>query len=113
MENTFEEKVLMRIFIGEGDRHGRLPLYESLMEAFRREGVAGATVLRGIAGFGGSHIYHTDKLLDISHDLPIVIEVVESREKLDALLPLVEAMMSGGRITLEKIIVRDIPPKAP
>lgn len=109
----FEEKVLLRIFIGESDRHGHLPLYEALMETLRREGVAGATVLRGIAGFGGSHVYHTDKLLDLSHDLPIVIEVVESREKLDTILPLVEGMMNGGRITLEKITVRDVPRKTP
>lgn len=113
MESMFEEKILMRIFIGESDRHGRLPLYEALMETLRREGVAGATVLRGIAGFGASHVYHADKLLDLSHDLPIIIEVVDSRENLDRLLPLVEGMMTGGRITLEKIIVREIPPKAP
>ena len=80
MEAIFEEKVLMRIFIGESDRHGRLPLYEALVETLRREGVAGATVLRGIAGFGVSHVYHTDKLLDLSHDLPLIIEVVESRK---------------------------------
>jgi PII-like signaling protein len=112
MEALFEEKLLMRIFIGEGDRHGRLPLHEALVDALHQKGVAGATVLRGIAGFGGSHVCHTDKLLDLSHDLPIVIEVVESRETLDTLLPVIEGMMDGGRITLEKISVRDVPRKA-
>ncbi len=108
MEPVWTEKTLMRIFIGESDRHGRLPLFEALLEALRREGIAGATVLRGIAGFGESHVCHTDRLLDISHDLPIVVEVVESREKLEDVMPLIESMMSGGRITLETILVRDI-----
>jgi len=77
------------------------------VETIRREGAAGATVLRGIAGFGASSVLHSDKLLDISHDLPLVIEVVESRETIDRLLPLIDAMMTGGRMTLEKIMVRE------
>lgn len=109
MNPTWEEKTLMRIFIGESDRHGRLPLYEALVETLRREGAAGATVLRGIAGFGASSVYHADRLLDISHDLPIIIEVVESREKIDSLMPAIDAMMKGGRVTLERIMVRDYP----
>jgi len=113
MEPVYEDKILMRIFIGESDRHGRLPLYEALVEMFRREGAAGTTVLRGIAGFGASSVYHTDKLLDISHDLPLIIEVVESREKIDALMPKIDAMMKGGRLTLENITVRDYPRSAP
>lgn len=111
MEAAFTEKILMRIFIGEKDRHGRVPLYEALVEMLRQEGVAGATVIRGIAGFGASSVYHTDKLLDLSHDLPIIIEVVEGRERLESLLPMIESMMSGGRITIEKIYVRDIDSK--
>jgi len=107
MNPEWEEKTLMRIFIGESDRHGRLPLYEALVETIRREGAAGATVLRGIAGFGASSVLHSDKLLDISHDLPLVIEVVESRETIDRLLPLIDAMMTGGRVTLEKIMARE------
>jgi len=107
MNSEWQEKTLMRIFIGESDRHGRLPLYEALVETLRREGAAGATVLRGIAGFGASSVLHSDKLLDISHDLPLVIEVVESRETIDRLLPLIDAMMTGGRVTLEKIMVRE------
>jgi len=107
MKPEWQEKTLMRIFIGESDRHGRLPLYEALVETLRREGAAGATVLRGIAGFGASSVLHSDKLLDISHDLPLVIEVVESRETVDRLIPLIDAMMTGGRVTLEKIMVRE------
>lgn len=103
METFMVEKYIMRIYIGESDRLGHIPLYEALVEMFRREGVAGATVLRGIAGFGASSVYHTDKLLELSHDLPIIIEVVESREKIRALLPLIDAMMTGGEITLEKV----------
>lgn len=99
------EKVLMRIFIGEGDKHGHRPLYEALVELFRREGFAGATVLRGIAGFGASSVYHTDKLLRLSSDLPIVVEVVDSQERLDAVMPQIDALMNGGMITLEKALV--------
>lgn len=99
------EKVLMRIFIGESDRHGRKPLSEALVELFRQEGFAGATVLRGVAGFGASSAYHTDKLLELSTDLPLVVEVVEEQERIDALMPRIDAMMNGGMITLEKATV--------
>ncbi|BDV41663.1 hypothetical protein GURASL_05860 [Geotalea uraniireducens] len=99
------EKILMRIFIGEGDKHGHRPLYEALVELFRREGFAGATVLRGIAGFGASSVYHTDKLLRLSSDLPIIVEVVDSQERLDAIMPQIDDMMNGGMITLEKAMV--------
>jgi uncharacterized protein len=105
------ENVLMRIFIGEGDRFQHQPLYQALVELLRGEGVAGATVLRGIAGFGAHSVCHTEKLLDLSADLPLVVEAVESREKIDAVLPRVEEMMSGGgMITLEKAtVIRYIP----
>ena len=99
------ELVLMRIFIGESDKFGRSLLYEALVELFRKEGFAGATVLRGVAGFGAHSVYHTDKLLRLSADLPIVVEVVESQEKIDAIMPKVDQMMSGGMITLEKATV--------
>jgi PII-like signaling protein len=99
------EQVLMRIFIGESDRFGGRPLFEALVEMFRREGVAGATVLRGVAGFGAHSVYHTDRLLDLSSDLPLVVEVVDSREKLDAVMPRVDEMMDGGMVTLEKVTV--------
>ncbi|MBW6520224.1 MAG: DUF190 domain-containing protein [Desulfoarculaceae bacterium] len=99
------EKVLMRIFLGESDRIGHRPLSEALVELFRTEGFAGATVLRGVAGFGAHSVFHTDKLLRLSLDLPLVIEVVESQEKIDALMPRIDEMMGGGMITLEKVTV--------
>lgn len=99
------ELVLMRIFIGESDKFGRTLLYEALVELFRKEGFAGATVLRGVAGFGAHSVYHTDKLLRLSVDLPIVVEVVERQEKIDTIMPKIDEMMSGGMITLEKATV--------
>ncbi|WP_243373224.1 DUF190 domain-containing protein [Geotalea sp. SG265] len=99
------EQVLMRIFIGESDRHGHVPLYEALVELFRREGLAGATVIRCIAGFGAHSVYHTDKLLRLSTDLPVIVEVVDSQEKIDAVMPRIDQMMDGGMITLEKATV--------
>ena len=99
------EKVLMRIFLGESDKLGHRPLYEVLVEFFKKEGFAGATVLRGVAGFGANSLIHTDKLLRLSADLPIIIEVVESQEKIDAIMPRIDEMMSGGMITLEKATV--------
>lgn len=96
------EQTLMRIFIGESDRWEKKPLYEVLVELFRREGFAGATVLKGAMGFGAHSVTHTDKLLRLSADLPVVVEVVESQEKIDALLPRLEDMLTGGMITLEK-----------
>ncbi len=81
------EQLLMRIFIGEGDRHDGRPLYEALVDLFRKKGVAGATVLRGVAGYGAHSVYHTDKLLRLSADLPLVVEVVDSKEKIDAVMP--------------------------
>jgi hypothetical protein len=72
---------------------------------FRQEGFAGATIVKGIAGFGASSVYHSNKILRLSEDLPIVIEVVESQEKIDSIMPRIEAMMSGGMITLEKATV--------
>ncbi|MDD2581153.1 MAG: DUF190 domain-containing protein [Desulfuromonadaceae bacterium] len=99
------EQVLMRIFIGEGDRCEHKPLYEALVELFRAEGFAGATVLRGVCGFGANRVYHTQKLLDLSADLPLVVEVVDSQEKINAIMPRIDAMMNGGMITLEKATV--------
>lgn len=99
------EQMLMRIFIGEGDRFEHKPLYEALVELLRREGFAGATVLRGVCGFGANRVYHTQKLLDLSADLPLVVEVVDSQEKINAIMPRIDAMMGGGMITLEKATV--------
>ena len=105
MTKLIGEQVLMRIFIGEGDRYEHKPPYEALVELLRHEGFAGATVLRGVCGFGANRVYHTQKLLDLSADLPLVVEVVDSQEKIDAIMPRIDAMMGGGMITLEKATV--------
>jgi PII-like signaling protein len=99
------EQVLLRIYIGERDKYKHIPLYEALVELFRKEGFAGATVLRGVASFGAHSMYHTDRLLRLSTDLPMVIEVVDERVRVEAILPAVEEMMDGGMITLEKVQV--------
>jgi PII-like signaling protein len=96
------ERTLMRIFIGESDKHRGRPLYEALLELFRTRGLAGATVLRGVAGFGASSVVHTDKILRLSVDLPLIIEVVEAEEAIQALLPELDALIGGGLITLER-----------
>lgn len=96
------EQVLMRVFIGESDRWGKQPLYEALLELFRQEGFAGATVLKGVAGFGATSVLHTDRLLCLSQDLPLVIEVVDTEEKIEAILPHLDEMLQGGMVTLEK-----------
>jgi len=99
------ERTLMRIFIGESDRWHHKPLHEALVDLFRREGFAGATVLRGVSGFGASTVLHTDHLLTLSQDLPLVIEVVDDKEKFDAIMPTLDEMLQGGLVTLEKIQV--------
>ena len=96
------ERTLMRIFIGESDKYEGRPLYDALVEMFRSRGLAGATVLRGIAGFGSSSRVHTESILRLSLDLPIIVEVVETEEKLKELLPELDRMIQGGLITLEK-----------
>ena len=96
------ERTLMRIFIGESDKHEGKPLYEALLERFRKKGLAGATVLRGIAGFGASSKVHTDKILRLSLDLPLIIEVVETEETIQGILPDLEELIGGGLITLER-----------
>jgi PII-like signaling protein len=99
------ERTLMRIHIGESDRwHGK-PLYEAIVQLLRREKFSGATVLRGVGGYGGSSVYHTDKVLRLSQDLPIVIEVVEYAERVEQILPQLDQMIGGGLVTLEKVRV--------
>jgi len=97
-----EEMTLMRIFVGESDRYQKQPLYEALVELFRAEGIAGATVIKGAMGYGGKNEVHSDRLLRLSSDLPVIVEVVDSEEKIAAVLPLIEGMFQGGLITLEK-----------
>jgi hypothetical protein len=96
------ERTLMRIFIGESDKYQGRPLYEALIERFRAKGLAGATVLRGVAGFGASSRVHTDKVLRLSLDLPLIIEIVETEEAIQKILPDLDEMIGGGLITLER-----------
>jgi uncharacterized protein len=99
------ERTLMRIHIGESDKwHGKL-LYEAIVAMLRKEKFSGVTVLRGVGGYGGSSVYHTDKLLRLSQDLPIILEVIESQERIDHILPRLDEMVEGGLITLEKVRV--------
>jgi PII-like signaling protein len=97
-----EDAVLLRIFIGESDRYKHRPLYEAIVIKARELHLAGATVLRGPMGFGKSSHLHTAKILRLSMDLPIVIEIVDSEEKVNAFLPVLDEIMGGGLITLEK-----------
>lgn len=96
------ERTLMRIFIGESDKFEGKPLYQALLHLFRSHGLAGATVLRGMAGFGSSSRVKTEKVLRLSLDLPIIIEVVETEEAIQSILPDVDGMIGGGLITLER-----------
>jgi uncharacterized protein len=101
------DAVLLRIFIGESDRWEHRPLYEALVLKAREMHLAGATVLRGPMGFGKSSRLHTAKILRLSMDLPLVIEIVDSDEKIQAFLPVLDGMMTGGLVTLEKVRVID------
>jgi PII-like signaling protein len=97
--------MLLRIFIGEDDKTDGRPLYEAIVLKARELQLAGATILRGPMGFGHSSRLHTAKILRLSEDLPIVIEIVDSEEKINAFLPQLEGMMSSGLVTLEKVQV--------
>jgi PII-like signaling protein len=99
------DAVLLRVFFGENDKHGHLPLYEAIVLKAREMNLAGATVLRGPMGFGHSSHIHTTKILRLSQDLPIVIEIVDSQEKIDTFLPTLDGMMSSGLVTVEKVQV--------
>ena len=99
------EAVLLRIFLGESDRWEHKPLYEAIVLKARELHLAGATVLRGPMGFGKSSRLHTAKILRLSLDLPLVIEIVDSEEKIQAFLPVLDQMMGGGLVTLEKVKV--------
>jgi uncharacterized protein len=96
------DAVLLRVFIGEDDKFENLPLYEAIVLKAREMQLAGATVLRGAAGFGHSSRIHTTKILRLSQDLPIIVEIVDTKEKIDAFLPVLDRMMSSGLITIEK-----------
>jgi PII-like signaling protein len=96
------ERVLMRIHIGERDKYRGKPLYQEIVELLRSRQYAGATVLRGIMGFGASSKLHTDRFLELSMDLPLVIECIETEDKIEAILPELDQMIGGGLITLER-----------
>ena len=99
------EALLLRILIGESDRWQHKPLYEAIVLAARAAKLAGATVLRGSMGFGKSSRMHTAKILELSTDLPVVIEIVDAEEKINAFLPALQKMIGGGLVTLEKVRV--------
>jgi PII-like signaling protein len=101
------EAVLLRIFIGESDRWHHQPLYEAIVMKAREMHMAGATVLRGPMGFGKSSHVHTAKIIRLSFDLPLVIEIVDAEEKINTFLPVLDEMMKGGLVTLEKARVID------
>ena len=96
---------LLRIFVGESDKHGHIPLYEAIVLKAREAGLAGATVLRGLMGFGKHSVLHTAKILRLSEDLPMVVEIVDSLEKIDAFLPTLDVMVLEGLVTLERVRV--------
>ncbi len=100
-----QDAVQLRIYLGESDRWEHQPLYEAIVLKAREANLAGATVLRGPMGFGQSSRLHTAKILRLSTDLPLVIEIVDAEDKINALLPTLEKMMGGGLVTLEKVKV--------
>ena len=102
-----KEGHLLRIFIGEDDRHADgMPLFEWIVREARRQGLAGATVLRGLAGFGARSRLHTARILALSSDLPIVIELVDTKNKIEAFLPVIDGAIPDGLATLEKVEIR-------
>jgi PII-like signaling protein len=100
------DQFLVRIFLGESDQFHHLPLSRALLERLRREGFAGATVIHGVAGFGASSVIHTANLIELSSDLPVLIEVVDDEAHVDKLLPILDEMVSGGAlVTVERVRV--------
>lgn len=113
MQQLNGKSMLMRIFIGESDRYQGKPLYQLLVEMLKKEKIAGATVLRGVLGFGAESHVHTAHILRLSQDLPIVIEAIDTQENIDRVLPFVEKAMGGGLITIEEVKVLRYQPKEP
>ena len=103
MRISDSQQVLMRIFVSEGDKFEGKSLYEVLVNTLREEKVAGATVLRGIEGFGAKSHLHKSSILGLSQDLPIVIEVIDTSDKIDEILPKIDEMIGEGLITIEKV----------
>ena len=105
MRTLTGEQVMVRIFFGESDKWHHKPLEMALLERLRREGFAGATVFRGTSGFGANSVIHTTHLLELSSDLPVVIEVVDTEEHIERLLPILDEMLDDGLVTIEKVRV--------
>lgn len=105
------QQVLMRIFIGEMDKFGKQPLYQAIIEMLRKEKLAGATVVRGMAGFGAKSHLHEAHLLALSQDLPMIIECVDTRENIDRIMPKIDKMVTDGLVTLENVDVVRYAPK--
>jgi PII-like signaling protein len=99
------EGKLLRIFIGESDRYEGKPLYQAIVERARADGLAGATVIRGIEGFGADSRIHTSRILRLSEDLPVVIEIVDTAERIDEILPALDEMVGEGMVTVERVQV--------
>lgn len=104
--NLPEQGHLLRIFIGESDKHEGKPLYEWIVLKAKQNGLAGATVLRGLEGFGAHSRIHTSKVLRLSDDLPIVVEIVDTLEKIEAFMPQIESAIKEGLATLEKVSIK-------
>ena len=103
--NIPEDGYLLRVYVGESDKQGHIPLYEGIVLAARKAGLAGATVFRGVMGYGRHSVVHTVKILRLSEDLPMVVEIVDSLEKIEAFLPVLDTMVVEGLVTLEKVRV--------
>ena len=103
MRANDSQQVLMRIFVGESEKHNGKPLYKVLLETLKAENLAGATVFRGICGFGPKGHMHSAHLLTLSEDLPMVIEVVDTQEKIDTALPKLDDIMTKGLVTIEEV----------
>jgi PII-like signaling protein len=107
------EQYLVRIFLGDSDLYEHQPLARALLERLRREGFGGATVVRGVAGFGAASVIHTSHLVDLSADLPVIVEVVEDQEHVDKLVAILDEMLAGGGlVTMEKVRVLRYAPGA-
>jgi PII-like signaling protein len=98
-----EDGYLLRIFVGEGDKYGHRPLYEAIVLKAREAGLAGATVLRGLMGYGAHSVLHTAKVLRLSEDLPMVVEIVDGLDKIQGFLPILDDMIGDGLVTLERV----------
>jgi hypothetical protein len=102
---TNENGVLLRVFIGQADRHQGQPLYEAIIEKASELHLAGATVLRGSEGFGAHSVVHESKLLEMSRDLPVIVEIVDTEDKIKLILPSLENMVAEGMITMEHVVM--------